>query len=102
MNINLVLWAWGICLCLVPEIVAKKHFQNQKYKWLWKKRWWIFVCGAVGAFWIVFLCITNLIGFGPGYQILKFFAEKFFTTFEGTSDLIFGEIILIGLCLRQY
>ena len=27
LNINLVLWAWGICLFMVPEMLVKSYFK---------------------------------------------------------------------------
>lgn len=70
-NLNLILWAWGICLCMMPEVFVKNYFKKEKYKYLWKKIWWKYICCCLAALWIYFMCITNLIGFGMGYKILE-------------------------------
>jgi hypothetical protein len=50
--LDLVLWAWFICLALIPEIIAKKwaHRQTHLWKTFWFKVIFYFLL-------VVFLCL---------------------------------------------
>ena len=32
MNLNLIMWAWVICLSLMPEMLIKNYFKKEKVK----------------------------------------------------------------------
>lgn len=49
-NWNLLLWAWGICLALIPEMAIKKIFTSRKYQHLWKSYSFIYFAGFICAF----------------------------------------------------
>lgn len=65
-NINLIVWAWGICLALLPEILVKKYFNQKKFNDIWQKYWFKYLTGLLGAFYITLMVFANLVGFAIG------------------------------------
>lgn len=70
---NLILWAWGICLCLMPEIWVRRFFERQEFKSFTSTYWWKYLCSFIASIYIIFMCYTNLIGFGMGSLTLHVF-----------------------------
>jgi len=68
MKLNLVFWAWIICLSLMPEMLIKNFFKQPKLTPLWKKAWFKFLCVFAGSIIVILLIISNLVGFGMGYE----------------------------------
>ena len=38
-DLNVLFWAWGICLALIPEIAIKKFFTSKKMEKYWHQTW---------------------------------------------------------------
>ncbi|KAL4447020.1 hypothetical protein ABPG74_013872 [Tetrahymena malaccensis] len=95
LNINLILWAWGICLCLIPEIGVKQLFKKPRFYKYTRTFYWKYICALCGGTYIIFLIFTNLIGFGTGYQTLILFLQKSFSSITGVFQF------LVGLCITS-
>ena len=63
---NLLVWAWCIYLCLIPEIIIKRYFTSGKRKALHKKVWFRYLRSWACSIDILLLITANLIGFGFG------------------------------------
>ena len=93
MNINLVIWAWGICIALMPEMLIRWFFWRPKYKELWRKIWWKYLCALAGGVDIILMVTANLIGFGAGWNGILLICNKSFN-FEGLFTLGCGTLWL--------
>lgn len=91
MNLNLVVWAWGICIALMPEMLIKWYFSLPKFKKLWTKLWWKYVCGLAGGLDILLMVSANLVGFGVGWKGLLMVLDNF-TNFIGFITLSLGVL----------
>ena len=49
-NINLLLWAWGICLVLIPEMMIRNHFNSSKNSRYWQNQYFLFLACFVCTF----------------------------------------------------
>ncbi|KRX04362.1 hypothetical protein PPERSA_05623 [Pseudocohnilembus persalinus] len=67
-NISLMVWAWVICLSLIPEIIVKAYFNQKKFDYIWGQYWFIFLCLLTGSFYITLMILANMIGFASGVQ----------------------------------
>lgn len=90
MNINLVIWAWFICLCFIPEICLAKIISLKRFQFLWKMASWKFVCAIVLTLNNIFICLSNQIGFGCGLRG----ARDFYSKIQNEGALSFITIIL--------
>jgi D-alanyl-lipoteichoic acid acyltransferase DltB (MBOAT superfamily) len=86
MNLNLILWAWMLCIVLMPEVLLKKLFNQDKFDWLREKIWWKYVCAFACTVEIIPMAFSNLIGFGFGYEGAVAFWTKMWT-FSGKGSL---------------
>lgn len=64
---NLLVWAWGICFALIPEIIFKNLYNKKLKHYPLFRIIKYFVC----AIYIILLVVTNLIGFGMGQSGFK-------------------------------
>ena len=100
LNLNLLLWAWGICFCLAPEIFVKNYVKKPKFNKYTQTHYWKYICAVAGGFYNMWLQFTNTIGFGMGYQTFLFFISKAFSSLEGVIDILGSLLILSLLCLK--
>ncbi|CAK83650.1 unnamed protein product (macronuclear) [Paramecium tetraurelia] len=91
-KLDLLLWAWIICLALIPEIALQKYFDKEYF---YKKPWFIWLCRLGGGFQIEMMCLANLIGFGNGHEGMNFVLEKYMS-WEGLICFIFYCVIRNG------
>lgn len=89
MNINLVVWAWGICIALMPEMLLKWFFWTPRFKSWWRTFWWKYVCALAGGVDILLMVSANLVGFGIGWNGLLMVLNKFWNM-EGLVNLSTG------------
>jgi len=101
MNLNLVIWAWGICLALMPEMLLKWYFNLPKYRYLWNKVWWKYACALAGGVDILLMISANLVGFGIGWKILLVVLDNFMN-FNGFLTLTIGYGIFSVLTLVMF
>lgn len=84
-KLDLILWAWMICLALVPEILVMSFFNKDYYY----KQWWFKYITLFGAgFQIEMMCLANLIGFGTGHDGMKVLLDKYISL-EGLVTVLF-------------
>ncbi|CAD8107907.1 unnamed protein product [Paramecium sonneborni] len=91
-KLDLLLWAWIICLALIPEIALIKYFDKEFF---YKKWWFVYLCQLGGGFQIQMMCLANLIGFGNGYEGMTFVFYKFMSL-EGLICFLFYCIVRNG------
>ena len=70
LRFNLLLWAWCIYICLIPEILIKSYFNNEKRQYLKNKMWFRYLRAWVCSVVIILMIAANLIGFGIGNKEL--------------------------------
>ena len=70
LKFNLLLWAWCIYICLIPEILIKSYFNNEKRQYLKNKMWFRYLRAWVCSVVIILMIAANLIGFGIGNKEL--------------------------------
>jgi D-alanyl-lipoteichoic acid acyltransferase DltB (MBOAT superfamily) len=78
-KLDLILWAWIICLALIPEIAMLTYFDKERF---YKKWWFKGACRLAAGFQIEMLCISNIIGFGSGHESMNMAINKFLS-FDG-------------------
>jgi D-alanyl-lipoteichoic acid acyltransferase DltB (MBOAT superfamily) len=92
LSLKLLVWGWGMCLFMMPELLAKLIFareglaefrQTITYNWL---------CAFGGGVYIVLLVIANLIGFSCGIGGIGMLMEEFLTA-EGLHLLM--KLVLV-------
>ena len=66
LRFNLLLWAWVIYICLIPEIIIKRYFSKDSMQYLNDKMWFRYLRAYVCSVVILMMITANLIGFGIG------------------------------------
>ena len=66
LRLNLLLWAWGIYICLIPEIIIKSFFAREDKQYLNDKMWFRYLRAWIYSIVIMLMITANLIGFGIG------------------------------------
>ena len=66
LRLNLLLWAWVIYICLIPEIIIKSYFGKEDKQYLNDKMWFRYLRAWICAIVIMLMITANLIGFGIG------------------------------------
>ena len=93
---NLLLWAWCIYLCLIPEIIIKSYFTNENRQYLKYKMWFRYLRAWFCSIDIILLITANLIGFGIGNKEL---VDALFNLLKSTTPLRF---LLISIFLSPF
>ena len=70
LRFNLLLWAWCIYISLIPEIIIKSYFSQEKRQYLNNYMLFRYLRAAVCSISIMSLITANLIGFGIGNKEL--------------------------------
>ena len=79
LKFNLLLWAWCIYASLIPEIIIKSYFAQEKMQYLKNYMWFRYLRVFFYNIIIILMISANLIGFGIGnkelvdalFQLLK-------------------------------
>lgn len=106
-QLKLLIWAWSICIFMIPEIGVKKFISQNRFRYLYKTHWWKYAVAFVGAVYGIFLAFVNAIGFGMGVEIFLIFLQRAFSTYEGVWSFI-KVLAVLGICvikmfnLREY
>ena len=98
---KLLLWAWIIYLCLIPEIIIKRYFTNEKRLYLHNQVWFRYLRSWACSIDIILLITANLIGFGFGNTK---FDDAILNIFKATTPLKFLliTIYLIPLSFTMF
>ena len=70
LQLNLLIWAWFIYICLIPEVIIKNYFNNENRQYLKNKMWFRYLRAWVCSTVILLMIAANLIGFGIGNKEL--------------------------------
>ena len=86
LRLNLLLWAWGIYICLIPEIIIKSIFAKEDKQYLNDKMWFRYLRAWICSIVIMLMITANLVGFGIGNTelvdaLLSIWKETTFTRF---------------------
>jgi D-alanyl-lipoteichoic acid acyltransferase DltB (MBOAT superfamily) len=68
---HLLVWAWCIYFSIVPEIIVKTYFNNEKRKYLLNYMWFRYLRALASSFDVCLMVIANLAGFASGGDTLK-------------------------------
>lgn len=95
MNINLVVWAWGICIALMPEMFVRWYFWLPKFSSFHETVWWKYACSFAGGIDILLMVSANLVGFGIGWNGLLMVINDF----KNLEGLVTIMVALFGFSL---
>ena len=96
LKFNLLLWAWGIYVSLIPEIIIKSYFNQEKMQYLKNYMWFRYLRGFVCSIVIILMISANLIGFGIGNKEL---VDALFQLLKQTT---FTRFLLIAVFLTPF
>eukprot|EP00164_Ancoracysta_twista_P009693 GFYU01014429.1.p1 GENE.GFYU01014429.1~~GFYU01014429.1.p1 ORF type:complete len:569 (+),score=149.51 GFYU01014429.1:143-1849(+) len=88
-SLDLLTWAWTICLFLLPELGLKWYFSQPQWKEFTTTLAYTNLAAAGGAVTIFVMMAANLIGFSVGVEGTLIFYNKVFS-FEGASVVLGG------------
>ena len=87
LRLHLLVWGWGMCLFIVPEVLAKAYFSRPRFASLRKTASYNWLCAVSGGAYIILMMVANLIGFSFGLRGLS-------TIWE---EIVSGEgVVLLG------
>ncbi|KAI8377970.1 MBOAT, membrane-bound O-acyltransferase family-domain-containing protein [Radiomyces spectabilis] len=85
LELKLLAWGWLICLFLLPEIIASKLYNYDKYG---EQPSYRFVCGLGATFNILLMMIANLVGFCIGLDGMKAMLSEIMGNLQGFYFLL--------------
>ena len=89
LRLNLLLWAWGIYICLIPEIIIKSYFARDNMQYLNDKIWFRYLRAWICSIVIILMITANLIGFGIGNTEL---VDALFSILKETTFMRFIQM----------
>ena len=75
LTLNLLAWGWGMCIFIMPEVMAKAYFASPKRAEFRKTLYYSWMCAIAGGVYICLMIIANLVGFSFGLSGLKIAIE---------------------------
>lgn len=79
LTLKLLVWGWGMCIFIMPEILMKKYFSRQSNEEFRKTLLYSWLCAIGGGIYICLMIIANLIGYSFGLSGLDIFISKIFS-----------------------
>ena len=76
LRLHLLVWGWGMCLFIVPEVLAKAYFSRPKFAEFRKTAGYNWICAMGGGAYIILMMIANLVGFSFGLRGLNTIWEE--------------------------
>jgi D-alanyl-lipoteichoic acid acyltransferase DltB (MBOAT superfamily) len=76
LRLHLLVWGWGMCLFIVPEVLSKAYFSRPRFSEFRKTALYNWLCAMGCAIFMITLIVTNLIGFSFGLQGLNTIWEE--------------------------
>ena len=89
LRLNLLLWAWFIYICLIPEIIIKNYFAKENMQYLNDKIWFRYLRAWICSIVIMLMITANLIGFGIGNTEL---VDALFSILKQTTFMRFIQM----------
>jgi D-alanyl-lipoteichoic acid acyltransferase DltB (MBOAT superfamily) len=99
LKLNLLAWGWGMCLFIMPEVLAKQVFAGKRFAEFRKTVAYNWMCALAGGVYIVLLVIANLVGFSFGIKGLWILIDRLLSD-EGLSLL--PRVILVLTLATQW
>ena len=91
LRINLLLWAWCIYISLIPEIIIKRYFAQEKMQYLQDYILFRYLRALLCSITILLMITANLIGFGIGNKTL---VDALLNLIKLTTPIRFLSIVL--------
>ena len=66
LTLNLLAWGWGMCIFIMPEVLAKGYFARPTMFEFRKKFVYTLICDIAGGVYICLMMMANLVGFSFG------------------------------------
>ena len=66
LRLHLLVWGWGMCLFIVPEVLAKAFISQKRFSEFRRSYAYNWLCAVSGGLYIIIMMIANLIGFSFG------------------------------------
>ena len=76
LSMNLLAWGWGMCLFIMPEVLAKGFINQKRFAEFRKTLSYNWLCAGCGGFYIILMVIANLVGFSFGLSGLWVLIEE--------------------------
>jgi D-alanyl-lipoteichoic acid acyltransferase DltB (MBOAT superfamily) len=89
---HLLVWAWCIYFSIVPEIIIKTYFNNEKRKYLLNYMWFRYLRALACSFDVCLMVIANLAGFASGGD--SFETSPLYPLFKGTTPFRFFFVMM--------
>ena len=89
LRFNLLLWAWFIYVCFIPEIIIKNYFSKDNMQYLNDKMWFRYLRAWICSIVIMLMITANLIGFGIGNTEL---VDALFSILKETTFMRFIQM----------
>ena len=89
LRFNLLLWAWFIYICFIPEIIIKNYFSKDNMQYLNDKMWFRYLRAWICSIVIMLMITANLIGFGIGNTEL---VDALFSILKETTFMRFIQM----------
>lgn len=90
LTLNLLAWGWGMCIFIMPEVMAKAYFASPKMAGFRNTLLYSWLCAIAGGFYICLMILANLVGFSFGLTGL-------WITLQSLSNL--EGLMLVFKCL---
>jgi D-alanyl-lipoteichoic acid acyltransferase DltB (MBOAT superfamily) len=76
LRLHLLVWGWGMCLFIVPEVLSKAYFSRPCFSEFRKSIGYNWLCAMGGGFYIILMMVANLVGFSFGLRGLTTIWEE--------------------------
>lgn len=86
LSINLLVWGWGMCLIIMPEVILQTYFSREKFANFRGTLGFTWLCAFAGGIDCFFMAAANLVGFAFGVYGMKIIVQE----------------VTIGLLLKMY
>ena len=76
LRLHLLIWGWGMCIFIVPEVLAKAYFSLPRFSEFRKSPVYNWLCAMGGGAYIILMMVANLVGFSFGLRGLTTIWEE--------------------------
>ena len=76
LRLHLLVWGWGMCLFIVPEVLSKAYFSRPNLSEFRKSICYNWLCAMGGGLYIILMMVANLVGFSFGLRGLTTIWEE--------------------------